>query len=77
MIRKWLCPQDCDGDGRVTCQDFGLMHFLGYSACDSPGQVAQGLRSTFHQEFMTCAARMAGLLNREQYRPPAGHAPML
>ena len=53
------------------------MHFLGYSACDSQSQVSAGQQSKFYNEFRTCAERMAGLLAREQYIPPAGHAPML
>ncbi|XP_043197062.1 uncharacterized protein LOC122377589 [Amphibalanus amphitrite] len=69
--------RDCDGDGRVTCKDFGLMHFMGYAACGRPSQVSAGLQSTFYKEFIGCATRLAGLLEKEQYRPPPGHAPMV
>ncbi|KAF0301664.1 Lysozyme 3 [Amphibalanus amphitrite] len=34
-------------------------------------------RSTFYKEFIGCATRLAGLLEKEQYRPPTGHAPMV
>ncbi|XP_043193083.1 uncharacterized protein LOC122365709 [Amphibalanus amphitrite] len=54
--------RDCDGDGRVTCRDYGLMHFLGYAACLSPAERQRAASSTFHGAFVQCLSDMDALL---------------
>jgi len=54
--------RDCDGDGRVTCKDHGLMHYLGYTGCTSPWQRQQAEESTFFGTFMRCLEEMDRLL---------------
>ncbi|XP_037088583.1 invertebrate-type lysozyme-like [Pollicipes pollicipes] len=54
--------RDCDGDGRVTCLDHGLMHYLGYSQCAVPAQRQQAEASAFYHTFSQCLADMDALL---------------
>ena len=69
--------QDCDGDGQLTCRDFGLMHYLGYTPCrEEPARAQQARDTSFYHSFSTCADNMATLLAREEYVPPPGYAPM-
>ncbi|XP_037075707.1 invertebrate-type lysozyme 3-like [Pollicipes pollicipes] len=69
--------RDCDGDGQVTCKDFGLMHYLGYSSCADEDLVQSGLSSPFYSAHVTCLERMAGLLAREDFTTAPGYAPLV
>jgi len=47
---KKFATEDCNGDGRVDCQDFAHIHVLGGYACKSPAFQT----SPFFQRFTRC-----------------------
>ena len=47
----------------MTCLDFGLMHFLGYTSCQRPAERRRAASSAFHRAFLQCLGEMDSLLS--------------
>jgi len=44
--------KDCNGDGRIDCEDFARLHKLGYQSCDGSAIT----QSEYYSKFKSCAA---------------------
>jgi len=53
-IRGYIAKykKDCNGDGRIDCEDFARIHKLGYGACNSPSFE----QSEYYSAFKRCSA---------------------
>ncbi|XP_037076235.1 uncharacterized protein LOC119097292 [Pollicipes pollicipes] len=56
-------PTDCDGDGRITCKDFGLTHLLGHARCHEPERRRDAEDTVFVTRFVQCLLDTLGLLS--------------
>lgn len=54
--------QDCDGDGRVTCKDFGWTHLLGETRCRDPARRRDAEGTVFVGRFARCLLQTLRLL---------------
>ena len=45
---------DCDGDGRMTCDDYSMAHFLGHIGCRDPDERARYKTTKVYERYTEC-----------------------
>ena len=45
---------DCDGDGRMTCDDYSMAHFLGHIGCSDPDERARYKTEKVYERYTEC-----------------------
>ena len=45
---------DCDGDGRMSCDDYSMAHFLGHIGCRDPDERARYKTTKMYERYSAC-----------------------
>ncbi|XP_037081318.1 lysozyme-like [Pollicipes pollicipes] len=59
---------DCDGDGRVTCKDFGIMNRAGVSGCRNRTEARRMMRSAYYRVLESCLVDVTVMLQQPKLR---------
>ena len=45
---------DCDGDGRITCDDYSMIDFLGETRCTEPEERVRYKKTKMYERYTAC-----------------------
>ena len=67
-----LSASDCDGDGHVTCKDFGILNRGGVAACQNRTLALEWMSTDYYRVLEECLTEVTTMLGETRPRTGCG-----